>query len=320
MKAIVQTGYGSKDVLELQDVEKPGVGDEDVLVRVRACGLHRGDYFMMMGSPWLTRVMFGLSRPRAYVAGYSEAGVVEAAGKNVTRFKPGDEVFGGAQGGCAEYVRASAENLAPKPADLTWEEASVVATSALAALHALRDQAKVQPGQKVLVNGASGGVGTFAVQIAKWLGAEVTGVCSTHNVELVRSLGADRVVDYTREDFTRTGESYDVILDNIGNRSFGDLKRALTPKGAVLPNTGSAGMSYIIGGAIRSLYDRRQGRLFVSYPNAADMQLLSDLLSAGTLKVALDRTYDGLAHVPEGVAYIGEGHARGKVAVTVAEV
>ncbi len=231
MKAIVQHRYGSADVLALQEVDKPEIGDDDVLVRVHAAGVHIGDWHLMTGLPYLMRVMgFGLRAPKARVRGTDVAGTVEAVGKNVTRFQAGDDVFGTCDGSFAEYARAREDKLAPKPANLTFEQAATVPTSACTALQALRDAGGIQPGQKVLIVGASGGIGIFAVQIARSFGADVTGVCSTAKVDGVRSVGADHVVDYTREDFTRSGQRYDLILDMGGNRSLSQLRRALTPR------------------------------------------------------------------------------------------
>ena len=235
MKAIVQNAYGSPETLQLQEVDKPEVKETEIRVRVRAAALNAGDYFSMRGSPWIVRLMVGFPKPKNYILGWDVAGHVDEVGRNVKRFHPGDTVFGSCQGALAEYACAAEEQFAIKPTNLTFEQAAAVPTAALTALQGLRDAGKVQAGQSVLINGASGGVGTFAVQIAKFLGAEVTGVCSTRNVELVRSLGADHVIDYTQEDFTQGGPRYDLILDNVGNRSFSDCRRALTPRGTLLP-------------------------------------------------------------------------------------
>ena len=317
MQAIVQTGYGSPDLLELRDIDKPAVEDDGVLVRVHATSVHAGDYFTMRGEPFAVRLAFGLSRPKGnYVPGYDVAGRVEAVGKSVTRLKPGDEVFGACEGGCAEYVCTAEDNLVHKPADLTFEQAAPIATSASAALHGLRDAGQVRSGQKVLINGASGGVGTFAVQIAKSYGAEVTGVCSTRNVDLVRSLGADHVIDYTQEDFTRGGPRYDLILDNVANHSLSACRRALTPQGILIPNSGHSGMAYIIKAAVSSLFVRQQGRPYFSTPNYQDLTVLKDLVEAGKVTPVVDKVYP-LSEVPEALAYVGKGHASGKVVIAV---
>ena len=320
MRAIVQDGYGSPDVLRLKDIDTPSIGDGDVLVRVHAAGLNAGDYFTMRGVPVLIRLTMGLRRPRnGRVAGWDVAGRVETVGSTVTRLRPGDEVFGacGMTGGAlAEYACLPADRLAPKPADLSFEQAAAVPTAAATALRALRDVGKVGAGQKVLVNGASGGVGTFAVQIAKWLGAEVTGVCSGRNMDLVRSLGADHVIDYTQEDFTQGGQRYDLILDNVGSRSFADCRRALTPQGRLLPNTGHAGMGYVVQAFALSAFVHHIARPFLGTPTTEDLVLLKGLLESGKVRPVIDRTYP-LEETPQAVAYLGLGHARGKVVIIV---
>jgi NADPH:quinone reductase-like Zn-dependent oxidoreductase len=316
MKAIVQNAYGSPDVLELKEIDKPLCKDDGVLVRVHAAGLHAGDYFVMRGVPYVARFFAGWPKPNNYVVGFAGAGVVEAVGTTVTRFKPGDEVFGECHGACAEYTCAAESAFALKPTNLTFEQAAAVPTSALAALQGLRDAGKVQHGQKVLINGASGGVGTFAVQIGKWLGAEVTGVCSTRNVDMVRAIGADHVIDYTREDFTRSGLSYDLILDNVGNRSFSDCRRVLTPSGIHLPNTGNAGIGYVVRAFVRSVFVPQQARPLVAVTRHEDLVVLKDLIEAGKMAPTIDRTYP-LSATPEALAYVGEGHARGKVVITI---
>ena len=316
MKAIVQTAYGSPAVLALKEIARPTVNDDGVLVRVHAAALHAGDYFVMMGVPYPVRFVAGWPRPRDYVPGFDVAGHVEAVGKTVTRFRLGDEVFGMSGRACAEYACAPEATFVLRPARLTFEQAAAVPTSAFAALHGLRDAGKLQPGQRVLINGASGGVGTFAVQIAKSLGAEVTGVCSTRNVDMVRSIGADHVIDYTREDFTRSGRTYDLILDNVGNRSFSDCRRALTPQGMHLPNSGRAGIGYAVKALVRSAFVRQQGRPFLSVAKNKDLEAVRQLIESGKLMPVIDRTYP-LSEVPEALRYIGGGHARGKVVITM---
>ncbi len=317
MKAIVQHAYGAHEALDLKEIDGPVLKDDSVLVRVYAAALHAGDYFVLRGAPYLVRFVAGWPSPRNYVPGFDAAGRVESVGKKVTLFRPGDDVFGACGRTCAEYASGPESVFALKPANLTFEQAAAIPISALAALHGLRDAGKVQPGQRVLVIGASGGVGTFAVQIAKNLGAEVTGVCSTRNVEMVRSLGADHVVDYTREDFTRSGKSYDLILDNVANRSFADCRRVLAPGGVHIPNSGRAGMGYIIRTFLRSGFVRQQGRPYISNPNNKDLTLLKDLAEGGKLKPVIDRTYR-LSETPEALEYVGEGHVPGKVVITVA--
>jgi len=322
MKAIVQKKFGSPDdVLELQEIDKPVVKDDEVLVRVHAASIHIGDSYGMRGVPYLMRPVFSLSRAKNRVPGTDIAGTVEAVGKSVTQLRPGDEVFGWCKGAFAEYVSVSEDALALKPANLTFEQAGAVGVSAFTALQALRDQGKVQPGQRVLITGASGGVGTFAVQIAKSLGVEVTGVCSTRNVDMVRSIGADQVIDYTQEDFTRNGQRYDLILDNVGNHSLSDTRRPLTPTGTLLAN--GAAVSGWVGGLGRpakafvlSLFVRQQGRPFVSLPNKEDLATLKELAEAGKVTPVIDRTYP-LSETHEAMAHVGEGHAQGTTIITV---
>jgi NADPH:quinone reductase-like Zn-dependent oxidoreductase len=321
MKAIVQGEYGSPDVLELKDIEKPVVKDGEVLVRVHAASIHIGDWYVMRGVPYVMRPMFGLRRPKVRVPGTDIAGKVEAVGKDVTRFHAGDEVFGWCKGGFAEYTSAEEDKLLPKPVDLTFEQAAAVPTSALTALQALRDHGKVRPGQKVLIIGASGGVGTFAVQIAKSLGAEVTAVCSTRNVDMVRSIGADHVIDYTQEDFTQGSERYDLIFDNVGSRSLSDTRRALSPKGTLLANGAAVGgwiggMDRVIKAFVSSLFVRQQGRPFFAMPNKEGLASLKELIEAGKVTPVIDRTYP-LSEAADAMAHVGEGHAQGKTVITV---
>lgn len=324
MKAIVQDGYGSPDdVLELKDIDKPVVKDDEVLVRVHAASIHVGMWIMVRGVPYIMRAMTGLLRPRNSVPGDDIAGKVEAVGKNVKQLQPGDEVFGWCKGAIAEYACAGEDNFVPKPANVTFEQAAAVGVSAFTALQAIRDQGKVQPGQKVLINGASGGVGTFAVQIAKAFGADVTGVCSTRNVDMVRSIGADHVIDYTQEDFSQSGQRYDFILDNVANHSLSDLRRVLTPQGTVLPNGGghSSGrwigpMGGVIKALVLSLFVRQLRRVFLSLPNKEDLATLKELVESGKVTPVIDRTYP-LSETAEAIGYLGEGHARGKVVITV---
>ena len=317
MKAIVQNGYGSPYFLEIKEIDKPVVKDDEVLVRVHAAALHAGDYFAMRGKPYLVRMSVGWPKPKNnFVPGYDAAGQVEAVGESVTRFQPGDEVFGACQGTCAEYVCAVEEKFATKPASLTLEQAAAVPTSAVAALHGLRDAGKVQPGQKVLINGASGGVGTFAVQIAKAFGAEVTGVCSTRNVDMVRSIGADHVIDYTQEDFTQGRQRYDLILDQVANHSFSDCRRALTPQGTHIPNSGHSGLGYIIKAFVLSLFVQQQGRPYLAIPKNEDLVVLKELIESGKVTPVIDRTYP-LSETPEAFRYLDEGHTRGKVVITL---
>ena len=321
MKAIVYEVYGSFDSLELKEIIKPEVGDDDVLVRVHAAGLHVGDCFSVKGKPFVVRIGTGLLKPKYGVPGFDLTGRVESVGRNVKRFRLGDEVFGASTATCAEYARAGQNELALKPSNLTFEQAAAIPTSALAALHALRDVGKVQPGQKVLINGASGGVGTFAVQIAKSFNAEVTGVCSTSNADMVRSIGADHVIDYTREDFTQDGQRYDLILDNIENRTLSECRRALTPSGVLILNSGTGAegvrmFTRLLKPIVLSPFVRHTLRRYLSKANHKDLVVLKELVESGRLKPVIDRTYP-FADTTAALSYIDTGRARGKVVVTM---
>lgn len=321
MKAMISTTYGPIDRLSARGIPTPQIGEGEVLVRVRAAGLHIGDVFGVKGSPFAVRLVSGLTRPKYGVPGFDLAGEVERVGRNVTGFKPGDAVFGTGTGTAAEYARADADTLAPKPANLSFEEAAAIPTSALAALHALRDAGGVAAGQKVLINGASGGVGSFAVQIAKAMGAEVTGVCSTRNVDLVRSLGADHVVDYTRDDFTEAEGEYDLILDNIENRTMAEVRRALKPDGTLVFNSGrgSEGFATIVRllrPTVTSPFVDHNLRRFISKPNAADLLELKRFAEATQLRPVIDRTYP-MSETPAALHHIETGRARGKVVIAV---
>ena len=324
MKAIVHCEYGSPDVLKLEDVEKPVPNDNQLLVRVRAASINPLD--LTIRGPLLIRPILGMRKPKDTRSGVDYAGVVEAVGKNVTQFKPGDEVFGGKNGALAEYVCVLADrSVVLKPANMTFEQAASVPVAAITALQGLRDKGKIQAGQKVLVNGASGGVGTFAVQIAKSFGTEVTGVCSTRNVDLVRSIGADLVIDYTKEDFTKTDQRYDLIFDLVGNHSFSERRRILRPNGiCVMAGIGGAGWhDGILGKLVGELYAIARSRFiaqkFVTYIasfNQKDMMTLADLIQSGKVKPVIDRTYQ-LSQVSKALWYLQEGHARGKVVITM---
>lgn len=323
MKAIVQDTYGSPDVLRLRDIDRPGIGDNDVLVRVHAAGVDPGVWHLMTGLPYLVRLMgYGLRAPKSRVRGFDVAGRVEAVGRNVRQLRNGDDVFGACDGSFAEYARAKQNDLALKPANLTFEQAAAVPVSALTALQGLRDHGKVKSGQKVLIIGAAGGVGSFAVQIARAFGAEVTGVCSTTKLDLVRSIGADHVVDYTRDDFAQSGRRYDVVLDTAGARSLSHLRRALAPRGTLVI-VGAEGGDRWTGGIDRQLravmlspFVGQKLRMFIAKVTSEDLQSLKQLIEAGKVTPVIDRTYP-LREAAEAVRYLAQGHPRGKVVITV---
>jgi NADPH:quinone reductase-like Zn-dependent oxidoreductase len=322
MRAIVQDRFGPPDVLQLRDVDEPRAGAGEVLVRVRAASVNPADWYAMTGMPWVARPTMGLRRPRAGTPGLDLAGVVAAVGADVARFKPGDEVFGTGAGTLAECATAAEDALVAKPANLSFERAAAVPVAALTALQRLRDKGRVQPGDQVLINGASGGVGTFAVQLAKALGAEVTAVSSTRNVEAARSLGADRVVDYTRDDFTRTDRRYQLLLDVAGSRPWSACRRALTPQGRlVLVGAPKGGrllgpLGHIAKVGLASLRASQQAVFFISKSTPDDLATLRELLEAGTVMPVVERTYP-LREAAHALRYLGQGHARGKLVVTV---
>ena len=325
MKAITQDRYGGPDVLEFRDIDQPVPKDNEVLVRVHAAGLHRGDWHVMTGLPYLIRLVvptLGLRKPKVPVLGMDVAGHVEAAGSNVTRFQPGDEVFGWCDGSFAEYACAPEDQLAPKPANLSFEQAAAVPISGFAALQGVRDQGEVQAGQKVLVIGAAGAVGSFAVQLAKAFGAQVTGVCSTTQVDLVRSIGADDVIDYTREDVTDGTRHWDLIIDTAGRRTLSQLRRALTPRGTLVIVGGEGGGRWM-GGFTRNLrapvlsrFVGQRLRMLASKENQEDLQTLGELIQAGKLTPRIGRTYP-LGEVPEAIRALEAGDTRGKIVITV---
>ncbi len=318
MKAVVQNDYGSSDALSLAEVNKPVPKENEVLIKVVAAGLNAGDLFSVKGSPWMIKLMVGFPKPKNHILGWDVAGIVEAVGEKVTSFKTGDEVYTGCEAAFAEYTCAKETEIAFKPTNLSFEQAAVVPTSALTALQQLRDGCKVQIGQKVLINGASGGVGTYSVQIAKALGAEVTGVCSTRNLELVQSLGADRVVDYTKEDFTKGDFQFDCILDNIASRKLSDLKRVLTPQGFIQPNSGHGGMSYVFKTFLLSMINRHHGKMFVSQITTEDLTYLKELIEEGKVKTIIDKTFS-FADTPKALDYMDKEHARGKVVISIGQ-
>jgi NADPH:quinone reductase-like Zn-dependent oxidoreductase len=324
MKAVVQHTYGSPEVLRLEDISRPEVGDNDVLVRVHAAGGDAGVWHLMSGKPYLLRLLgFGLRKPRVPVRGRDVAGSVSTIGKNVTRFRPGDEVFGTSlEGSFAEYARAGEERLEPKPRNLTFEQASAVPVSACAALHGLRDAGQLRSGQEVLIIGAGGGIGTFAVQIAKAFGATVTGVCSTGKADLVRSIGADRVIDYTREDFADGSRRYDLILDIAGNNPLARLRRALTSKGTLVIVGGEGGGPFFGGidrqlrAQVLSLFVGQKMRGVMSAEGQQDLRDLRELIEAGHVTPVVERTFT-LAEAPAAISHLRSGQARGKVVITM---
>lgn len=325
MKAVVYRDFGLAN-LKLTDIEKPVPTDDQVLVRVHAASINPYDWHFIEGTPYLMRAMgVGLRKPKDIRLGTDFSGTVEAVGKNVTQYKPGDDVFGGATGAFGQYVcRRSTGAIAVKPAGLSFEQAAAINIAGITALQAVRDKAKVQAGQKVLINGASGGVGTYAVQIAKSYGADVTGVCSGRNIELVQSLGADHVIDYTKEDFTKSDQRYDVVIDNVANHSLSEVRRVLTENGTyVMIGGGGAseqGVLGVMGKALNAgLYSRfvkQKMGFMMAQPTTADLTLLAGMVESGKLKTVIDRTYK-LDQIKEAIAYVEEGHARGKVIVTV---
>jgi NADPH:quinone reductase-like Zn-dependent oxidoreductase len=321
MKAIVLTKYGSPDVLQFKEVEKPTPNDNQVLVRVHAASANPLDWHEMRGAPFIARLSTGLLKPKNSKVGADVAGRVEAVGKDVTQFKPGDDVFGGCNGSFAEYVCARGDRLALKPGNLSFEEAAAIPVAAITALQGLRDKGQIQPGQKVLVNGASGGVGTFAVQIAKSYGTEVTGVCSTRNLDMVRKIGADHVIDYTQEDFTKNEQQrYDLIYDAVGNRSVSDYKRALKP-GGTCAVAGFSSMprlfEHAVVGPLRSKTgNKKVGLMGMAKLNQKDLDFLKELVEAGKIVPVIDRRYP-LSETADAIRYLEEGHAQGKVVITV---
>ena len=322
MKAIVYHRYGSPDVLELQELDKPVVEDDQVLIQVRAVSLNPLEWYAMTGL-YIARTGTGLLKPKETRLGVDFAGVVEAVGRNVKRFRPGDELFGGSTGTFAEYLCIREDSgVAPKPANLTFEQAAAVPVAALTALQGLRDKGQIQPGQQVLINGASGGVGTFAVQLAKLFGAEVTGVCSPRKVELVRSLGADHIVDYTQEDFTHSQRCYDLLLDIAGSRSWSECQRVLNPKatfvivGGPKTNRWLGPLSHVVKVRLASLRASQKVIFFITKLSKEDLGTLQELLEAGKVTPVIDRRYE-LRELPEAMRYLGEGHAKGKVVITM---
>jgi NADPH:quinone reductase-like Zn-dependent oxidoreductase len=322
MKAIVYTEYGPPDVLQLTEVATPTPKDDEVLIGIRAASVNPLDWHLMRGTPYVMRTTAGLRKPRVTRLGVDMAGQVEAVGRNVTQFQPGDAVFGVGKGAFAEYVCAPEAAVVLKPANVTFEQAAAVPVAALSALQGLRDKGRIQGGQRVLINGAAGGVGTFAVQIAREFGANVTGVCSTKNMDMVRSIGAHHVLDYTQEDFTRSGQLYDVILDSVGNHSLSDCRRALTPEGTLVLVGGSnegrwlGPLAGMLNAVVLSRFVSQKLSPFLAHLSKDDLTVMRALLETGKVAPVIDRSYP-LSDVHEAIRYLEQGHARGKVAITV---
>ena len=326
MKAVVYYNYGSPDVLKCEEIENPTAGDNEVLIKVRAASVNPLDWHFMRGTPYFVRILAGLRKPKVTRLGVDVAGQVEAVGRNVTQFKPGDKVFGACRGAFAEYACTSESALAMKPDNVTFEQAASVPIAALTAVQGLRlgglgDKGQIQPGQKVLINGAAGGVGTFAVQIAKLFGADVTGVCSTRNVDMVRSIGADRVIDYTQEDFTKSGQRYDLFFDSVGNHSLLACRRVLNPKGIYIVVGGPDGrwlgpLARMIKTLVLSRFVSQNLVMFLARRSKEDLTIMHELMKAGKVTPVIDKRYK-LSEVPEAIRYLEEGHARGKVVITL---
>jgi len=323
MKAIVYSNYGSPDVLKCEEIEKPTAGDSELLIKVRAASVNPLDWHFMRGTPYFVRIVTGLRKPKDKRLGVDVAGQVEAVGRNVTRFKPGDEVFGSCRGAFAEYACTSESALVIKPDNVTFEQAAAVPVAAFTAMQGLRDKGQIQPGHNVLINGAAGGVGTFAVQIAKSFGAEVTGVCSTRNVDMVRSIGADQVIDYTREDFTKRGQRYDLLFDCVGNHSLSACRRVLDPKGIYIPVGGPVGR-WMIGSLASSITALVLSRFvsqklipfFLARSSKEDLTIMNELMKVGKVTPVIDKRYS-LSETPKAIRYLEEGHARGKVVISL---
>lgn len=322
MKGITYTKYGSPEVLQLKEVEKPVPKDNEVLVKVMAASANPADWHMIRGEPVFARLVFGLTKPKNIIPGIDISGQIEAVGKNVKEFHPGDEVVGdcGWGGAFSEYVCVNENRLVPKPANISFEDASTVSVAGITALQSLRDKGQIKSGQKVLIVGASGGVGTFAVQIAKYFGAEVTGVCSTRNLEFVLSIGADKVIDYTKEDFTNTSQKYDLIIDNVANRSVVNLKRALNPNGVcVIVGFTSVSLMFqymFLGPLVSMIGNKKIVGLGTAKPNKKDLDFLRELLETGKIKPVIDKRYP-LNEVPEAIRYLEKGHTSGKVVINI---
>lgn len=314
MKAYVQNGYGSTKFLSVKEVKKPEPKDNEILVKVYASSLNAGDYFSLMGSPWMIKLTLGFPRPKDYILGWDVAGVVEAAGRDVTSFKPGDEVYTACSSAFAEYITVAEDKVAQKPSNLSFQEAAAVPTAAVTALIGIRNMGALKKGQNLLVNGASGGVGTFAVQIGKALGGTVTGVCSGRNAPMVKSIGADEVIDYTKEDFADKEDNFDLILDNAASRKISDLKRCVKPGGTIVPNSGHGGMSYVIKAMLLKPFVRELGKMYLAVPTRENLEALTELIEGGKVKPVIDKVYS-FSRLSEAFDYMIKEHAKGKIVI-----
>ncbi|MBF9017600.1 MULTISPECIES: NAD(P)-dependent alcohol dehydrogenase [unclassified Oceanispirochaeta] len=316
MKAIVQNDYASPDALKVKEVEKPKIKKNEVLVKVIASSINAGDLFSLNGTPFIVRFSVGFPKPKDFILGWDVAGKIVEVGKDITEIKVGDEIFGSTESAFAEYVVMDMEKLARKPSNMSFEEAAAAPTAAITALQRLRDGGNIKKGQKVLITGASGGVGSFAVQIAKSLGAEVTGLCSTGKVDMVRSIGADHVIDYQKEDFTKSDMRFDLILDNTGNRSFSDMKRVLTSDGMIIPNSGHGGMSYVIKAFALAPFTKKIGVMKIADLNTKDFNILRSMMESGDIRPVVDKVFP-FEKIPDAIKYLEDGLARGKIVISM---
>lgn len=316
MKAIVQNGYGSSDALKVKEVEKPKIKENEVLVKVIASSVNAGDPFSLNGTPFIVRFSVGFPKPKDFIPGWDVAGKIVEVGKDITEFKVGDEIFGCTESAFAEYVVMDMAKLARKPSNLSFEEAAAAPTAAITALQRLRDGGHIRKGQKVLITGASGGVGSFAVQIAKFMGAEVTGLCSTGKVEMVKLIGADHVIDYQKNDFTKSDLRFDLILDNTGYRSFSDMKRVLTSDGMIIPNSGYGGMRYVIKAFALAPFTKKIGVMKIADLNSKDFNILRNMMESGDIKPVVDKIFT-FQKTPDAIKYLENGLARGKIVISI---
>jgi len=316
VKAVVQNSYGSADDLSVIEIDKPKIKENEVLVKVFASSLNAGDLFSIKGTPYMIRFSVGFPKPKNFIPGWDVAGKIVELGREITDLKIGDEIFGSTESAFAEYVVMDKEKLAPKPSNLSFEEASAAPTAAITALQRLRDGGNIKKGQKVLITGASGGVGSFAVQIAKSFGAEVTGLCSTEKIEMVRSIGADHVIDYKKDDFTKSVLKFDLILDNTGKKSFSDMKNVLTSEGMVIPNSGHGGMSYVIRAFALAPFTKKIGGMKIANLNSKDFNILKEMMESGVIKPFVDKVFP-IQQTPDAIRYLESGHAKGKIVISI---